>query len=85
MAIQTGIIEIDLHGLRTEQAKAKIDAAVRNASPSVYRIRLIHGYHGGTAIRDMIEEEYGYGREPKVVRMEPGANQGTTELILREY
>ena len=53
MAIQTGIIEIDLHGLRTEQAKAKIDAAVRNASPSVYRIRLIHGYHGGTAIRDM--------------------------------
>ncbi|MDO4284477.1 MAG: hypothetical protein Q4C60_03990 [Eubacteriales bacterium] len=81
----TGIVELDLHGCRTAQAKEKIDAALAAAHPSVYRLRLIHGYHGGTGIRRMVEEEYGYGREPKVLRVTPGTNPGITELVLREF
>lgn len=84
MALTTGIIEIDLHGCRTAQAKEKVDAALRTAGPSVYRLRLIHGYHGGTGIRRMLEEEYGFGREPRVLRLAPGVNPGVTELVLRE-
>jgi len=85
MALSSGIIEIDLHGLRTEEAKNKIDSALKGASRSVYRIRLIHGFHGGTSLRSMIEEEYSYGREPKVIRITPGDNPGITDLILREF
>ena len=80
-----GIIEIDLHGLKADEAKKKIDAVIRGASSSTYRIRVIHGYNRGTSLRGMIREEYGYGREPKVLRIDGGWNEGITELILREF
>lgn len=79
------VIELDLHGLRTVEAKNKIDAAIKSADPSVYRIRLIHGYRRGTGIKSMIYDEYSYGRSERVVRIEPGLNEGITELVLREY
>lgn len=80
----TGVIEVDLHGMNVEEAKSCIETKLKAAGKSVYRLRLIHGYHGGTGIKNMIEEEYSYGREPKVLRIEGGWNQGITELILRE-
>ena len=79
------ILEIDLHGLTAAQAQTKIEAAVRTAPKSVYRIRCIHGYHGGVRIREMIRREFGYGLEPRVLRIEMGSNEGITELVLREY
>jgi hypothetical protein len=86
MISQTGpIIELDLHGLRAADAKKKIDATISNADPGTYRIRLIHGYNRGDSIRTMIWEEYRYGREPKVIRVEGGWNEGITELVLREF
>ena len=77
-----GIIEIDLHGKNQYQAKIALDAALRKVRPSTYRIRIIHGFHGGTELRDMIRRDY--GTHPKVLRMVAGANSGVTELILRE-
>ena len=78
-------IELDLHGLRAAEAKNKIDSAIKAADLSTYRIRLIHGYRGGTGIKSMIYDEYSYGRSEKVIRIEPGINAGITELVLREY
>ena len=80
-----GIVELDVHGMNAQDAVNAAAAAVRKAGSSVYRIRVIHGYHGGTRIRTAIREEFSYGREPKVIRIEMGSNQGITELILREY
>ena len=80
-----GIIEIDVHGMKTEEAVKAVSQKVQSAGNSVYRIRIIHGYHGGTRIRSSIREEFSYGREPKVKRIEMGSNQGITELILREF
>ena len=71
--------------MNTEEAVNAVASKVRSAGNSVYRIRVIHGYHGGTRIRSGIREEFSYGREPKVKRIEMGTNQGITELILREY
>ena len=65
------------------QAQAAIDAALRRAGRSVYRLELIHGYHGGTQLRDMIRRTY--AAHPKVLRLELGLNPGITELVLREY
>jgi len=49
----------------------------------VYRIRVIHGYTRGTALRDFIRSRYRH--HPKVLRVEAGLNPGATDLVLREY
>ncbi|MCR4739946.1 MAG: Smr/MutS family protein [Lachnospiraceae bacterium] len=82
--MSSGIIEIDLHGKRVEEALKAVKREVGGASGSVYIIRVIHGYHGGTAIREAIWDEFSYGRNPKVLRIKQGINPGITELILRE-
>lgn len=76
------IVKLDLHGKNTYQARVALDAVLRRARCGTYRIRCIHGCHGGTALRDMIRSEYAY--HPKVIRLEAGADGGTTDLVLRE-
>ena len=77
-----GIVTVDLHGRNTYQAKIAVDAALRR-SVGVYRLRLIHGFHGGTALRDFIREEY--SGHPKVKRLIPSPDGGSTDLVLREF
>ena len=81
--MQAGILELDLHGRNTYQAKIAIDSALKRAKAGTYRIRLIHGYHGGTALRDMIRAQY--RSHPRILRMELGLNPGETDLVLREF
>lgn len=76
------IIDIDLHGLFQDEAIKVIDKALKAADSSTYQIRLIHGYHRGTSLKNMILDEYKY--DPKVLRIQPGDNQGVTILVLRE-
>ncbi len=76
-------ITLDLHGMTCCQAQTAIDAALRRAGRGAYRLALIHGYHGGSALRDMIRATY--AKHPKVKRLELGLNPGVTELVLREY
>lgn len=76
------IIDIDLHGLYQDEAVKVIDKALKEAGSSTYQIRLVHGYHRGTSLKNMIFDEYKY--HPKVLRVQPGDNQGVTLLILRE-
>ncbi len=83
MNLTSGIIEIDLHGLRVEEAIRKVKNEVRKAPGSVYVIRLIHGYHGGTRIKEAIEDEFSYGRDDKVKSIRNGVNPGITELVLK--
>ena len=75
-----GIVEIDLHGKNVYQARLTIDAALRRARNGTYRLRIIHGYQGGTARRDMVRQEYA-GRVARVVILD----QGRTDLVLREF
>lgn len=80
--MSSAFVDVDLHGLTADQAQIEIDRVLRRLSPSVYQVRLIHGYHGGTAIRSMIQ--YCYRRHPKVRRIMPGDNPGVTILVIRE-
>ncbi len=79
--MQTAFIEIDVHGLTREQAFTAIDARLRRAD-GAYRLRVIHGYHGGTVLRDAIRTRY--RNHTKVKRIELGMNPGETDLVLRE-
>ena len=76
------IIELDVHGMTLYQAQIAIDAALRRAG-NIYRLRVIHGYRGGTALRDGIRGRY--AAHPKVKRVELGLNPGQTDLVLREF
>ena len=81
--MQSGIVTVDLHGKNTYQAKVTMDALLRRAGGGTYRIRVIHGSHGGTALRDFIRTEY--SRHPRVKRLLLSPDGGATELVLREY
>lgn len=80
-----GIIEIDCHGMTAEQAVNAVEKKVNSAPVGTYRVRVIHGFNGGTRIRDAVRRELGYGLNSKVIRIENGSNQGITDLILKEY
>ena len=82
MAISGGFQEIDVHNMTRTQAIAAIDAGLRRAGASVYRLKVIHGYHGGTVLRDAVRVHY--RGHPKVKRIEVGLNPGETDLVLRE-
>ena len=74
--------QVDVHGMNKVQAFVAIDAILRRANASVYTVRVIHGYHNGTVLRDSIRKRY--KDHPKVKRVELGLNPGETDLILRE-
>ena len=80
--MQAAILTVDLHGCTVYQAKIAIDSHLKRAKAGTYRIRLIHGCHGGTALRDMIRKDY--RKHPRVLRLELGSNT-ETDLVLREF
>jgi DNA-nicking Smr family endonuclease len=80
--LTTGILELDIHGMTRYQAKVYLDSQLKKTKNDIYRIRVIHGYQSGTQLRDLVRKEYAH--HPKVIRVEIGLNQGSTDLILRE-
>jgi len=77
-----GIIELDIHGMNRHQAKISIDSALRRAEACTYRIRVIHGFNCGTALRNLVRTAY--LDHPKVIRLETRLGDGITDLVLRE-
>ena len=78
----SGITEIDIHGMTAYQAKICVESAIKRAGRATYRIRVIHGYRGGTALRELVRQQL--SKNPKVLRCEIGSNPGETDLVLRE-
>ena len=83
MTLGTAIVTVDIHGMDKRSAKIYIDKKLSEAPLGVYRLRIIHGFHGGTALRDGIRGRY--GANGKVKRVELGLNPGQTDLVLREF
>ena len=80
--VSSAFQEIDVHNMTKVQAVTAIDAKLRKADSSVYQLRVIHGFHSGTILRDAVRAHY--KNHPKVKRIELGLNPGETNLILRE-
>lgn len=76
-------MELDLHGKNLFQARIAVSSALTRATSADYRLKIIHGYRQGSAIRDMLREEF--KEHPRVLRMETGTNEGQTIFVLREY
>ena len=80
--MNSGIVELDIHGLNKRQAKNLIDSRLRTASKGLYRLRIIHGYRMGTELREMVRSVY--KKHPKVIRLELNIDPGVTDLVLKE-
>lgn len=78
----SGIMELDIHGMTKYQAKISIDSMLKRADRSIYRIRVIHGYHSGTELKNMVQKLY--RSHNKVKRVELSLNPGITDLVLRD-
>ena len=76
------VATVDLHGVYQRDAIDLLTGWLNQAPPQVAELRVIHGYHQGTEIRDMVREEY--QNHPKVIRMET-SHPGETDLVLREF
>ena len=80
------ITEIDIHGMVPEEAVKAVGKVIKGAPDTVYRIRVIHGYHRGNALQRALYDEFDYFHtSDRVLRMEGGSNPGITEIILREW
>ncbi len=77
----SGILTADLHGKNTYQAKITVDALLRRAGRGTYRLRLIHGCHSGTALRDFLRSEY--AGHPKVRRRHGFGPSGVLTFLCR--
>lgn len=75
--------EIDIHGLTSQQAAIAIDAKLKKNKGEVYTLKVIHGYRGGTALKNFVRSHY--KNDVRVKRIEVGLNPGETDLILREF
>ena len=82
---QEPYIDVDVHGMTSEQAIEKIELLIKKANSSTYRIRVVHGFNRGNSIQRAIYREIGHGFNPKIVRSVGGDNPGVTELVLREF
>ena len=72
--------------MRAEEAVKTLSQIIKDAPDTVYRIRVVHGYHRGNALQRAIYDEFEYFHtSDRVLRLEGGGNPGITEIVLREW
>ncbi|MFW5914142.1 MAG: Smr/MutS family protein [Bacillota bacterium] len=73
------IMDLDIHGMVVEEAIAHIEKTIKKAPKDVEAIRVIHGYHSGSALKRAIQDPNRI-RSKRLVRRRYTANQGETIL-----
>lgn len=74
-------MEVDIHGMSQEQAKKRLEQLLTNAAPSLEELVVIHGHHGGTALRDMVRERLHHRCiAAKLLSLNPGV----TRILLKK-
>lgn len=70
---------IDLHGETRESAKQRLTGALKSLPKETRQLVVVHGYHGGNALREMVRNF----KHPRIERKSIGLNQGETILIIK--
>jgi hypothetical protein len=76
-------ITIDIHGYTVDEAKREIERTIAKSDKNVTEIVVIHGYHGGSRLKDLIQNPNGI-RSNRIRRRKYTMNQGETILELYE-
>ena len=48
------VIELDIHGMYEDDAKREIERYLSTVSPKVQEVIVIHGYHKGQVLKNMV-------------------------------
>ena len=75
------VMVVDLHQMDSKQAKQWLSSKVTAAPREIREIEVIHGYHGGTALHNMVRKSF---RHPRVKSKIIPLNQGSTILVLTD-
>ena len=49
---------VDLHNMTKEDAKANLFYAINSADYDIKCLVVVHGYHGGTIIKNLVRKEF---------------------------
>lgn len=69
--------EIDIHGYTELEAKTIIERYIANLPKSVKEVRIIHGYHSGSALKNLVRDKNKI-RSKRIKRKKFTLNQGET-------
>ncbi len=75
-------LTIDIHGLTVREAKTTVEKFIAKAPKDCESITVIHGYHSGTELKELIQSRNGI-RSKRIERKRYTLNQGETIYILR--
>ena len=75
------ILSVDLHEMRVSEAKKWLYDKVSGAPKQIKEIEVVHGFHGGTALQNMVRRSF---KHPRVEKIVVGMNPGTTTLLLKQ-
>lgn len=75
-----GKVEIDLHNETRDSGKRRLTAKLNSLPKGTDELVVIHGYHSGTVLRDMVRSF----KHPKVERKILGMNQGETIFLIKK-
>lgn len=66
-------VEIDIHEMKREQAKKYLERFLSSANGNVREVTVIHGFSGGTVLRDMVQKGLKHHRiKAKLRSFNPG-------------
>ena len=72
-------VEIDLHGMRKDEVIFRLEKYLDFVPGDIERITLIHGFNGGTVIRDTVRSF----SHKKIKQIFKGLTDGQTIFILK--
>ena len=75
------MVEIDIHGYTEYDAIKLLEKFIVNTSKDEKQILVIHGYHSGNKLKEMVRNSNKL-RSKRIRRRKPTMNQGETILEL---
>ncbi len=70
---------VDLHNMTKEDAKANLIYAISSVDFDIKCLVVVHGYHGGTIIKNLVRKEF----ESPFVKEKVNLDAGRTIFILK--
>lgn len=72
---------VDIHGMRTREAENRLKSIIEYVGNDIDRIVVIHGFHSGTALREMVRSELSH---PRITAKRPTENEGETLIVIKK-
>ncbi len=74
-------IEVDIHGMRTAEAKQQLERLLDRVPKDITEIVVIHGCHSGTALQTMVRKGLSH---PRIIAKHLSMNNGQTTLVIKK-